>query len=99
MGHPRLRFNPLKLALCLVVVYLVVTAGAHLFHLAVLRLELARTYRAIRQVEAANAVLREEIAYASTDEYVEQVARQLGLTKSGEVLYTAPPSGRKPSER
>lgn len=93
---PRFRLNLGRLALIVAGVYLLAMVGAQLGHLVSLRLELARTQRVIQQVENQNAALREQVEYASGDEYIEQAARQLGLTRPGEILFSTSPERRSP---
>lgn len=93
---PRRRLNAGRLALIVGAVYLLVTAGVQAGHLVSLRMELSRTHKLVHQVENQNAVLREQIEYAFSDAYIEQAARQLGLTRPGEILYSTSPERRSP---
>ncbi|MDQ7794388.1 MAG: septum formation initiator family protein [bacterium] len=94
----RLRLNLPRVALLVAAVYLAVLVGSKVSLLVSLRLDLHRTRQRTQQVESLNAALRDQIADASTDAYVEQAARQLGLTRPGEILFSTSPDRRPPAD-
>lgn len=82
------RTRATKRAVWLFVLYALFVFGAREHKLYKVKLERARVEQQIQIYAARNALLREQIEYLSTDEYVEKAAReQLGYVKPGEVPY------------
>lgn len=77
-----------KLVMWAVVLYVAVLFGSQEYKLFGVKREESRIKEQIKVYTAKNALLREQIEYLSSDEYVEKAAReQLGYIKTGEVPY------------
>jgi len=81
--------KPVRVAFIIVFIYLIVSLVLQQFELFGLQARVRELEHQVEALQAANQELREQIDYAQTDAYIEQVARErLGLVHPGEVLYT-----------
>jgi len=77
------------LAFIIVFIYLAASLVIQQFELLGLQTRVRELERQVENLQAANQELQEQIEYARTDAYIEQVARErLGLVRPNEVLYT-----------
>lgn len=75
-----------RLCACLVIVWAVLTLIGVEWQILQARREIAALQRQMAVEQQRTEMLAAEIAYRSSDEYIEQVARrELGLVKPGEV--------------
>lgn len=82
------RFCVILIAVMLIVFSLSLTLACRELRTGAAKLDQVRTEYAALQAELTE--LREELAYAQTDEYVERVARdELGLLRPGEIRYVS----------
>ena len=87
-----------RLIMVAILSYVIFIFGSQEFKLYQIRQEKARIEEQIRVYSAKNDLLREQIKYLSSTEYIERAAReQLGLIKEGEVPYIAKPRSAEPS--
>lgn len=84
----RFRFRPGRWLALAGVLYLLFTFADQEFHLFKMRAEMARLREQIRQVQADNERLRQEIQRLNEDAYIEKAAREeLGMVKANETIY------------
>jgi len=78
----------MKAVVVLLVLYMVFLYGSQELKYHEMMQEKARVGQQIRVYEAKNDLLKQQISYLASHEYVEKAAReQLGFTKDGEVPY------------
>lgn len=78
----------MKAVVFLLVLYMVLLFGSQEVKYFEMIQERARTNQQIKVYQAKNDLLKQQISYLSSPEYLEKAAReQLGFTKDGEVPY------------
>lgn len=86
------RSRTARLIMLSIVLYVAFIFGSQEYKIFQIKREKAKIEEQIRIYQAKNNLLREQIKYLSSNEFVEKAAReQLGFIKAGEVPYVTKP--------
>lgn len=86
MKKRRLRFR--HVLIILILVYVGYTVVDQQMMINRLNEDIAKYSMENKKIEDANAILKDQIQYAGTDEFLERAARErMGLVKPGETVY------------